>query len=79
MASILGAIPAYGLDMVDKACEMALQGGSATQAVVLNQLARQTEDGPPPLVSPPAQLVLSRPPQADCSRYDRLLRGAYAS
>jgi transposase len=73
MANVLSAIPQYGLEAVSVACETALEQGAVSEAVILNFLARLTEEAPPPPIPAPEKLLLSRPPLADCSRYDRLL------
>jgi transposase len=73
MANVLSAIPQYGLEAVSVACGTALEQGAVSEAVILNYLARLTEEAPPRPVSAPEKLLLSQPPLADCSRYDRLL------
>lgn len=73
MAAILGAIPLYGLEAVSVACETALEQKTISRTVILNHLARLTEDTAPPPVYPPGELTLTHPPKADCRRYDTLL------
>lgn len=73
MAAILSAIPLYGLEAVSVACETALEQGTVSRTVILNHLARLSDELPAPPVCVPGNLVLSDPPQADCSRYNRLL------
>jgi len=74
MAAILSVIPVYGLEAVSVACEVALEQGTVSQSVILNHLGRLSDIGPAEPVSPPENLTLSCPPQADCMRYNRLLR-----
>jgi transposase len=74
MAAILSAIPEYGIEAVAVACEIALEQGTVSQVVILNYLARLHDAPPVPSVAPPEKFILSLPPQADCTRYDRLLR-----
>ena len=73
---ILGAISAYGLEAVTKACSEALAAGAASRDVVLNTLSR-THDDPeaPECETPPHLPELKAPPLANCSRYDDLLQG----
>jgi len=75
MAAILSAIPMYGLEAVGVACEVALEQGTVSQSVILNHLCRLSDVDPVEPVSPPGNLTLSCPPQADCMRYNRLLKG----
>ena len=74
MAAILSAIPLYGLEAVSVACEVALEQGAVSRTVILNHLARLSDDSPAPPVCVPGSLVLLQPPQANCSRYNALLR-----
>ncbi len=74
MSAILSAIPVYGIEAVAAACDIALKQGTVSQVIVLNHLGRLHDAPPAPPVAPPENLVLSLPPQADCSRYNRLLR-----
>jgi transposase len=74
MASILCAIPTYGLEVVNVACQTALEHGAISSTVVLNHLMRLTQDLPAPPVCPPNGLTLKHPPLADCRRYNALLR-----
>jgi transposase len=73
MAKVLGASPQYGLEAVSVACETALEQGVVSETVILNYLGRLTEETLPCPVRTPEKLLLSQPPLADCSRYDRLL------
>jgi transposase len=73
MASILSAIPHSGLEAVTVACETAIEDGVVSEAVILNHLARLTEEAAPGPIHAPEKLHLAHPPLADCSRYDRLL------
>ena len=73
MAVILGAIPTYGLEAVSVACETALEQNTVSQTVIMNYLVRLTEESPVPTLAWPQKLSFA--PLADCSRYDRLLRG----
>ncbi|MBK7645748.1 MAG: hypothetical protein IPJ12_00820 [Betaproteobacteria bacterium] len=59
------------------ACELTLDGGVITAAVVMNELRRLTAPPQPKAISLPEQLRLQVEPQADCSRYDRLRGGQY--
>lgn len=79
MARILSAIPAYGLEAVCVACETALETGTVSQSVILNHLARLTEEPAAEAVQPPPRLVLRLEPKADCFIYDRLLGGEHVA
>lgn len=63
-----------GLDTLDVACDLTLQTGVISAAIVLNEMRRLTEVAQPkPLVDTPASTpVLTLEPVADCSRYDTL-------
>jgi transposase len=66
-----------GLEALAVACELALECGIVTAAVVMNELRRLTAPPRPTEISLPDQLRLQVEPLADCSRYDRLLGGQY--
>jgi hypothetical protein len=59
------------------ACELALECGVVTAAVVMNELRRLTAPPRPGEISLPEQLRLQVEPLADCSRYDHLRGGQY--
>ena len=66
-----------GLEALQVACELALDGGVITAGVVMNELRRLTAPPRPNTISLPDQLRLQVEPTADCSRYDRLRGGQY--
>ena len=79
MTRVLSAIPAYGLEAVSVACETALEAGIVSQSVILNHLARLTEEPSVEDAGVPSRLILRVEPKADCSLYDRLLGGAHVA
>ena len=79
MSQILSAIPTYGLEAVSVACETALESGPVNQSVILNHLARLTEEPSAEPLNPPESLILRTEPKADCSIYNQLLGGADAA
>jgi transposase len=66
-----------GLEALQVACELTLDGGVITAAVVMNELRRLTAPPQPGVISLPNQLRLQVEPVADCSRYDRLRGDQY--
>ena len=66
-----------GLEALQVACELTLEGGVITAAVVMNELRRLTAPPRPAELSLPEQLRLQVEPLADCSRYDHLRGGRY--
>jgi transposase len=70
--TILTAVPQAGLEAVEEACSAALSAGLFSSDVVLNWLARQSEDALPEPILTPATLTLGIEPIADCARYDAL-------
>jgi hypothetical protein len=73
---LLLAAREVGLDTLQVACELTLECGVVTAAVVMNELRRLTApERPerPERISLPEQLRLQVEPMADCSRYDHLL------
>ena len=74
---LLLAARELGLDALQVACELTLDGGVITAAVVLNELRRLTAPARPEAVSLPAQPRLQVEPLADCSRYDTLRGDQY--
>jgi transposase len=73
MSGILSALPIYGMEAVEVACETALEEGTASESVVLNHLTRLTEERTEQSVSVPEKLKLKEEPRSDCGVYDRLL------
>ena len=63
-----------GLEALDVACDLTLQTGIISAAIVLNEMRRLTAAAQPKsLVDTPATTpVLTLEPVADCSRYDSL-------
>jgi hypothetical protein len=69
---LLGAREA-GLDALDIACQLALEYGRPSAAVVLNELRRLVEPPATPSLAVPDSLHLLIEPMANCGRYDSLL------
>lgn len=69
---LLGAREA-GLDALDVACQLALEYGKPSAAVILNELRRLVEPPKEPSVEVADNLRLLTEPQANCSRYNSLL------
>jgi hypothetical protein len=74
MSAILLAIPRYGLEAVQIACEMALEENVVSQSVILNYLTRLTEEPETEPIPVSDKLTLSEEPRSDCKLYDMLLR-----
>lgn len=72
LAGILSAIPEYGEEAVNVACELAQEAGLTSKDAVLNILCRATEDIPVCDMVPPEHLRLLHPPKANCAEYERL-------
>ena len=64
-----------GLETLEVACELVLDGTVVTASVVINEMRRLIAPLQPPTMSVPDMLKLEIEPLADCGRYDRL-RGA---
>ena len=71
MARDLGAT---GLDALEVACDLTLQTGVISAAIVLNEMRRLTEAVKPKTLidTPLSTPILTLEPVADCSRYDSL-------
>ena len=67
-----------GLETLEVACDLTLQTGIISAAIVLNEMRRLTEAAKPKSLpdTPPSTPALTLEPIADCSRYDTL-RSAY--
>ena len=74
---LLLAAREVGLEALEVACELTLDGGVITASVVMNELRRLTAPPRPVVLSLPAQLRLQVEPMADCSRYDHLRGSQY--
>lgn len=63
-----------GLDALEVACDLTLQTGVISAAIVLNEMRRLTESVMPKALdeSTPSLPTLAIEPLADCSRYDAL-------
>jgi len=72
---ILNAVPFYGLEAVDKACQDALKMRAVSKEVVINLLNRNQEKDFAADVGIPPHLILKQEPIADCRRYESLMRG----
>ena len=79
LAGILAAIPQYGEEAVNVACELALEAGLTSKDAVLNILCRATEETVARDIAPPEHLRLLHPPQANCAGYERLLGGCHGA
>lgn len=66
-----------GLETLGVACELTLECGIVSAAVVMNELRRLTAPAKPTEISLPDQLRLQVEPLADCSRYDHLRGGQH--
>lgn len=72
---LLLAAREHGLEAVGVACELALENGVITAAVILNALRRLTSSTKPAALDLPGSFQLKQEPQANCSRYDDLRGG----
>ena len=61
-----------GLDALEVACELVLDGNVVTAPVVMNEMRRLLALTQPILLSVPDMLKLQLEPLADCARYDHL-------
>ena len=64
-----------GLETLEVACDLVLDGNVVTASVVMNAMRRLVAPMQPVTMSVPDMLKLEVEPLADCGRYDRL-RGA---
>lgn len=69
---VLLAMRQYGADLVTMACELALEQGTVSSAVILNHLHRLLTPAKPEPISVSNALMLDIEPVADCGRYDSL-------
>lgn len=75
---VLSMVLTDGLDAVEDAVREALEGGTASDDLIINILARRREPPRPAGITTAEALALTHPPIADCARYD-LLRGSRAA
>ena len=61
-----------GLETLEVACELVLDGTVVTASVVMNEMRRLIAPTQPSTMSVPDMLKLAIEPLADCGRYDRL-------
>ena len=61
-----------GLETLEVACELVLDGNVVTASVVMNEMRRLIAPTQPAAMSVPDMLKLEIEPMADCGRYDRL-------
>lgn len=74
MVTLLLAARQDGMALLEQACQQVLQLGGSSATLVLNQLQRLRRPTEVPAVQ--ARVVpLTRPPEANCQRYDHLLAG----
>ena len=75
---VLAMVTTDGLEAVEAAAREAVDGGAASDDVVLNILSRRREPPRPEAIVTGDALALTHAPTADCARYDRL-RGVHAA
>jgi len=68
----------FGLEPLQVACELVLDGNVVTAAVVMNEMRRLVAPSTPIPLNVPDSLKLQTEPCADCSRYDHLRGGSHA-
>lgn len=68
-----------GLESLQVACEVSLEGGVITGSVVMNELRRLISPQRPEALNLPEPLQLHTEPLADCARYDSLRGGTYGA
>ncbi|UAW64700.1 hypothetical protein KMZ15_03255 [Mycoavidus sp. HKI] len=66
------------LDALTVACECALEAGTVTAPVIMNEMRRLTDPSPPTPLEWPDGIALTLEPLADCHRYDHLLGETHA-
>jgi hypothetical protein len=76
MVSILTAVLSDGLEVVETACQEAVDQNVCSAAIILNILARRRDPAPAVTILTPDALRLIHEPQADCARYDTLRRAS---
>ena len=62
----------FGLEPLQVACELVLDGNVITAAVVMNEMRRLVAPSTPAMLNVPDMLKLQTEPRADCGRYDHL-------
>lgn len=72
---VLLAMRNHGADLVTVACELALEQGAVSAAVILNHEHRLLTPVKPEPVTVSTELALAIEPLADCGRYDSLRGG----
>jgi transposase len=75
MSALLSVIPTYGLEALNVACSLALEGNAVSQSTIMNYLTRLMEEPKAANVAVSEKLRLSEEVRSDCGVYDRLLRG----
>ena len=73
---LLMTTQAFGIEPLTVACELVLEYGVLTPAMVMNELRRLIAPPKPVSIELPDQLTLLHEPMANCHRYDTL-RGAH--
>ncbi len=68
----------HGLEALDIACQLAMNAGTVSAGVVMNELRRLVEPPRPQADEDNDRLRLTIEPLADCARYDMLLGAANA-
>ncbi len=67
-----------GLEALEVACELVLEGNVVTASVVMNAMRRLLAPGQPDMLAIPDMLKLQIEPRADCGRYDHLREVSHA-
>jgi len=67
-----------GLEALEVACELVLEGNVVTAPVVMNAMRRLLSPSQPDSLAIPDMLKLQTEPRADCGRYDHLREVSHA-
>ena len=67
----------HGIEILEAACQWALDNGSVTGSMIQNEMRRLTQPSRPEPLNVSQHLRLNKEPQADYQRYDHLLGGRH--
>ncbi len=73
--NLLMLMQEHGIDLVERACDQAVKQGTLRLSAIINRINFLLDPKIKPLVNTDAYSKLTRPPEANCKRYEALYAG----
>ena len=73
IVNILSEIKEYGMDIVEHACQEAVENNIFSDTIIINLIRRSKEHSKTSSIEPPQNLQIKNPPVVDLKQYDILV------